>query len=165
MNDIKNWAIWKALFLNNKLSTRAIILLPYIVFFSFEVFWQCCGSWILDIFQSLNIGRWSCHTYHHHDSWMTLLWELSEWTFTSGNRMFLGLSNRGHLGFVLYTCFCSLIFRAVLMKENPALGLLCKLAIWWSVISRWMSLWDPMKSAPLFTWKQIKMALSVFFFF
>lgn len=44
--------------------------------------------------------------------------------------MFLGLSSRGHLGFVLYTCFCSLIFRAVLVKENPALDLLGKLAIW-----------------------------------
>lgn len=91
-------------------------------------------------------------------------WELSEWGFTCGNQIFLGLSNRGHLGFVLYTCFYSLIFRAVLMKENAALDLLCKLAIWWSVISRWMSLWDPMKSAPLFTWNQIKMALSDFFF-
>jgi hypothetical protein len=44
--------------------------------------------------------------------------------------MFLGLSNRGHLGVVLYICFCSLIFRAVLMKENPAMDLLCKLAMW-----------------------------------
>lgn len=78
--------------------------------------------------------------------------------------MFQDFSNRGHLGFVLYTCFCSLIFRAVLMKENPALGLLCKLAIWWSVISRWTSLRGPMKSAPLFTWKQIKMVLSGFLY-
>lgn len=123
--------------------------------------------WLLNFrhFPNPNIRKWSCDTYHLQDSWMTLPWELSEWAFTSGNRMFLDLSNRGHLGFVLYTCFCSLIFRAVLMKENPALGLLCKLAIWRSVISRWTSLWGPMKSAPLFTWKQIKMALSGFWFF
>lgn len=96
---------------------------------------------------------------------MTLPWEHCELAITSGNSVFLDLSNRGHLGFVLFTYFCSLIFRAVLMKENPALSVLCKLAIWWSVISRWTSLWGSMKSTPLFTWKQIKMVLSVFFFF
>lgn len=168
MNGIKNSSIQKVMFLfcfcNNKLPTRAIILPPYIVGF----FWGVLTIlWLLNFrhFPSPNIRKWSCDTYHLQDSWMTLPWELSEWAFTSGNRMFLDLSNRGHLGFVLYTCFCSLIFRAVLMKENPALGLLCKLAIWRSVISRWTSLWGPMKSAPLFSWKQIKMALSGFWFF
>lgn len=112
----------------------------------------------------------------HSTTFTTLEWSCHEnsceWAFTSENQtikwMFLGLRNRGHLGFVLYMCFCSLIFKSLLMKENPALRLLFKLAIWWSVISRWMSLRCPVICAPLFTWKQIKTALSgvcCFFFF
>lgn len=53
--------------------------------------------------------EWPCHG--NFPSGLLHLW--IKW-------MFLDLSNRRHLGLVLYMCFCSLIFRAVLMKENPA---------------------------------------------